>query len=145
VAVLYHDAVYDPRSGMNERYSADLMAAECAGLLGPECLSAADAMIRATEGHAMPEGASGPHAEDMALFLDADLSILGAAPDAFNAYEAAIRREYAHVPEADFRTGRAAVLQGFLDRPALYFSAPFRAAYEDRARDNLRRSLQRAG
>lgn len=143
VAVLYHDAVYDPRSARNERYSAELMAAECAGLLDPDKLAAADAMIRATEGHAMPDGLTGGRAEDTALFLDADLAILGAPRKAFDAYEVAIAKEYAHVPQADFRRGRAAVLRGFLGRPALFFSAPFGSKYEVRARDNLRRSLQR--
>lgn len=145
VAVLYHDAVYDPRSARNERYSAELMTAECAGLVEPEDLAAADIMIRATEGHALPEGSSGGRAQDMRFFLDADLAILGAGRAVFDAYEDAVRREYAHVPEAEFRRGRSSVLRGFLDRPALYFSTHFRAKYEERARNNLRRSLQRLG
>ncbi|MFP3944313.1 MAG: hypothetical protein ACLFWF_10490 [Alphaproteobacteria bacterium] len=144
-AVLYHDAIYDPRSPRNERRSAELLAAECENILPPESLAAAVDMVLATETHAMPEGPAGPRAADMACLLDADLAILGAAPDAFDAYDAAIGREYAHVPQADFRRGRAAVLQGFLDRPAIYLSAEFREIFEDRARDNLRRALHGPG
>lgn len=145
VAVLYHDAIYDPRSSRNERYSAELLAAECRDILPAERLAAAVAMVLATESHAVPDGLAAPQAEDTAFFLDADLAILGAAPEAFDAYEAAIRREYAHIPEADFRRGRAAVLQRFLSRPAIYFSAAFRDACEIRARDNLQRSLRKLG
>ena len=81
----------------------------------------------------------------MAYFLDLDLQILGAPAKKFKAYEAAVRREYAHVDDAAWRIGRAAVLQRFAARPRLYFSAFFGERLEERARENLRRSLARLG
>jgi predicted metal-dependent HD superfamily phosphohydrolase len=72
-----------------------------------------------------------------------DLSILGSTPDIFAAYEEAVRREYGWVPDALWREGRKKVLQGFLDRPAIYASPEFRASHEAAARANLTRSLER--
>ena len=78
----------------------------------------------------------------MSIFLDMDLSILGASAEAFDAYEAGVRHEYRDVPEAAFRSGRAAILEGFLARDRLYLSDWGWARFEARARENLRRSIQ---
>jgi predicted metal-dependent HD superfamily phosphohydrolase len=142
-AVWFHDAVYDTRRHDNEEKSAELAASRLAGLLSPERIVLIARMIRATAGHHLPDGLDDAQQRDCALFLDTDLSILGGAPDAFAAYEEAVRREYAWVPDALWREGRKKVLQGFLDRPAIYASPEFRASYEAAARANLTRSLER--
>jgi predicted metal-dependent HD superfamily phosphohydrolase len=142
-AVWFHDAVYDTRRHDNEEKSAELAASRLAGLLSPERIVLIARMIRATAGHHVPDGLDGAQQRDCALFLDMDLSILGSAPDAFTAYEEAVRREYAWVPDALWREGRKKVLQGFLDRPAIYVSPEFRASHEAAARANLTRSLER--
>lgn len=41
----------------------------------------------------------------MAL-LDADLAILGSDPASYDRYRLAVRREYAHIDELAWRTGR---------------------------------------
>lgn len=46
-----------------------------------------------------------------AVLSDADLSILGSSPQRYADYAAAIRAEYAHIPDAAFRPGRAAILE----------------------------------
>lgn len=141
-AVLFHDAAYDPHSADNERSSAELLAALAAGVLPPESLARAERMVLATVGHAMPDGLSEPEREDLAYFLDMDLSILGAAPERFAEYEEQIRREYAHIPEDTYRTGRAAVLQRFARRELLYFSEWGRAKFESQARANLAQRVE---
>lgn len=73
--------------------------------------------------------------------VDIDLSILGAAPDVFGAYDRPIRREYAHVPQAEWRERRAAVLRGFLLRGPLFATRFFRERYDGRARSNLARAF----
>jgi predicted metal-dependent HD superfamily phosphohydrolase len=45
------------------------------------------------------------------------------------------------VPEAEFRAGRAEVLQMFMDRPRIYKVDAFRNKYEVTARKNLERAL----
>jgi predicted metal-dependent HD superfamily phosphohydrolase len=88
-------------------------------------------MIRATAAH---ETSADPATR---LMLDLDLAVLGAAPPVYAAYAAAIRREYAAVPEAIWRLGRAGVLDRFLARPRLYQTRLFQERLEGAARINL--------
>lgn len=142
VALAYHDAIYDPMRTDNELRSADLMRSECTTLVDERSLTAASGMIEATVGHTPPTPYG--HAMSDALhFLDADLSILGAAPERFDAYEEQVRAEYAFVPADAFTVGRRGVLQRFLDRPALYFTEWGRARFEAQARANLARAMTR--
>ena len=79
---------------------------------------------------------------DTRLLLDVDLAILGAAPARFAESSRQVRAEYAHVPDATFRAGRARVLAGFLQRPRIYVTDVFRDALEERARANLQQALE---
>ena len=72
--------------------------------------------------------------------IDLDLAILAASVADFEAYEAAIRREYAFVPDDMFAAGRSKVLKSFLARHRIYLS-PCMAETEMRARANIARSL----
>jgi predicted metal-dependent HD superfamily phosphohydrolase len=143
VAIWFHDAIYDTRRHDNEEKSAELAADRLTDLLSPDRIALIASMIRATAGHHVPDGLDDTQRRDCALFLDMDLSILGGMPDLFAAYENAVRREYGWVPDALWREGRRKVLQGFLDRPAIYASPQFRASHEATARANLARSLER--
>jgi predicted metal-dependent HD superfamily phosphohydrolase len=134
LAILFHDAVYDPKAGDNEEQSAALMRRELAGRVPPTVLDAAEALILATKTHR-----PGAHA-DAPFLIDIDLAILGAPAAAFDAYDAAIRKEYAHVPDAAYRTGRTKVLRTFLDRERIFLTAAF-APLEACARDNLKRAI----
>lgn len=136
LALWFHDAVYDPRRHDNEERSADwafasVLAAGCDEAVAQRVRS----LVLATAGH---EASADP---DTQLLLDIDLAILGAAPARFAEYERQVRAEYAHVPEPAFREGRARILAGFLARPRLFATAPFRDALEQGARDNLRQAL----
>ena len=142
-AIWFHDVIYDTRRHDNEEKSAELAASRLAGLLSPDRVALIARMIRATAGHHVPEELDEAQRLDCALFLDTDLSVLGSTPGRFAAYEDAVRREYGWVPDALWREGRRKVLQGFLDRPAIYMSPQFRASHEAAARVNLTRSLER--
>ena len=74
---------------------------------------------------------------------DIDLAILGQSPDLFGAYDRGIREEYSWVPEDDYRKGRIAVLQSFLERKSIYSTDYFRSEYEEKARKNLCRAILR--
>ena len=76
-----------------------------------------------------------------AILISIDLSILGAEPARYDAYAAAIRQEFIHVPEADYRAGRAKVLGQFAARPVIFPDAAFAARYDRQARENLAREL----
>lgn len=138
LALWYHDAVYDPHSTSNEADSADLAEAALrgAGATG-ETVDRVRRLILATRHGEQPE------AGDPALVVDVDLGILAAGPARFAEYEQQIRQEYAWVPEMLYRAARRRILEGFLERPAVYTTAWFRERDESRARENLRQALAR--
>jgi predicted metal-dependent HD superfamily phosphohydrolase len=140
-AIILHDAIYDPKRTDNEARSAALAREMLDSVVDAASVQRAVHLIEATEHHAVPEGVSADEADDMRIFLDLDLSILGANAADFDRYEAGVRHEYRHVPDADFRLGRAAVLDRFLRREALYLSSWGRERFESQARRNLARSL----
>ncbi len=80
---------------------------------------------------------------DEAIVVDADLSMLGASEPAFDQYERLVRREWAHVDDEAFRAGRLAVLQRFVDKPSIFTTPTAKARWEDQARRNLARSMER--
>jgi predicted metal-dependent HD superfamily phosphohydrolase len=142
-ALYWHDAIYDPMRGDNEALSADLLRAEGAGVLPDAALEEAAVIIEATAKHQLPERLEGGALSDAALFLDMDLSILGAREAVFDVYEDNIRHEYSFVPEEVYRTARANILKGFLGRDKLYFTDDCGALWEAPARANLARSIAR--
>jgi len=72
--------------------------------------------------------------------LDLDMSILEGLPDA---YEDAVRAEYAVVDDASFAAGRSAFLRGTLEREVIFHTAELAARWDQAARANLRRALGR--
>ena len=136
-AIWYHDVVYDTRRNDNEVCSADVVRFELMsiGWIGVDVERVA-LMVESTQHHRADDGDT-----DALLFLDFDLSVLAAAPAAYDTYAAAIRAEFDWVPEADWRAGRARVLRAFIDRPAIYRTPELHAAWETAARGNLAREL----
>ena len=142
-ALYYHDAIYDPKAPDNEEQSAALLKAEAAGYLEPDDLQFAYDIIIGTKRHELVGDYPETRRNDMALFLDIDLSILAAPPDVFDAYELNVRKEYAFVPEEAFRPGRAKILQTFLNRARIYYTDVCFDRWEGPARENLKRSIER--
>ena len=140
-AIWFHDAVYDSRAKDNEAQSAALARKKLGGRISAQRLDRIAAMIEATATHQLPEFADAGTARDAALFLDMDLSVLGSRPDVFEAYENAVRREYAWVPEPAWIAGRGAVLKNFLARAHIFHTPEFRNRFEAQARKNMARSL----
>ena len=141
-AIWFHDAIYDSKAKDNEARSASLARNKLAGRTDAGRLDRIGAMILATATHQLPRFDDDAATRDASLFLDMDLSILGAAPDAFDAYERAVRREYGWVEEPMWRAGRGAVLKDFLARPRIFHTEEFRQRFEPQARLNMARSLE---
>ncbi|MEI9421859.1 hypothetical protein O7A70_11825 [Mesorhizobium sp. Cs1299R1N1] len=141
-AIWFHDAIYDSRAKDNEARSAALAEKKLAGRIDAGRMGRISAMILATATHQLPLFDDAAAIRDASLFLDMDLSILGAAPEAFDAYEHAVRREYGWVEEPMWRAGRGAVLKTFLARPHIFHTQEFRQRFEPQARLNIARSLQ---
>lgn len=137
LAVWYHDAVYDPTAPGNEEASARLAESELAALgVAEHAVAEVARLVRLTAGHAVTDDD-----RNGALLCDADLAVLARPPADYERYTRAVRREYAHVPDELFRLGRAAVLRGLLDLPALFRDPELAARWEAPARANLTREL----
>lgn len=141
VAILFHDAVYDPKQDDNEFRSATLMNLMLDQTPDPLTMGRANALILATKSHHLPLWSDRRRRKDASLFLDMDLAILGSDTSDYLDYARAIRSEYAFVPETTFNVGRSAVLQSFLARPRIYLSDIYYEAREARARDNIQREI----
>ncbi|PYE52898.1 HD domain-containing protein [Deinococcus yavapaiensis] len=136
LAAWFHDAVYDSRASDNEERSADLAVANLSKSgLAFERVEKVAALILATKRH-------GPtHDPDTRALLDADLAILGSPSERYDVYARAIRREYAWVPDEEYRAGRGRVLEEFLARDRLYQTTSLFVVLEGPARHNLAREL----
>ncbi len=138
LALWFHDAIYNVRRKDNEERSADWArtSAAAAGVSADAC-ERVYSLILTTRHKAVPDGT------DAEILVDVDLSILGAAPERFDEYERQVRGEYAWVPEFVYRRERRAILKEFLARPRIFSSTHFRGRYEQQARSNIKRSLER--
>ncbi|QEL20106.1 HD domain-containing protein [Limnoglobus roseus] len=137
LASWFHDAVYDPKARDNESRSAEMARAALQEMgIDREAEWVAD-LIRATANHRSLDDA------DTDVLLDADLAILGAGEARYLRYAEAIRREYAFVPDDDYRKGRAAVLEKFLARDRIYRTDVMHLEAEAPARQNLRAEIER--
>ncbi|WP_210439890.1 HD domain-containing protein [Nocardioides xinjiangensis] len=131
LAAWFHDAVYDGADDDEERSAAWAERA----LPEPYAEEVAR-LVRMTAHHR-------PSDEDPAAcaLSDADLAILAAPPERYDAYVAGVRADFAEVPDADFRAGRAAVLRDLAAKPYVFHTAPARELWEAAARANLEREL----
>ncbi len=137
LAAWFHDAVYLPDRSENEERSARLAVRALAEAGVPQARTDEVArLVRLTVTHA-----PAPDDRDGAVLCDADLAILAAPPEAYAAYTAQVREEYAFVPEDAFRTGRADILRQLLALPRLFSTPHGSEAWEDPARRNLRAEL----
>lgn len=136
LALLFHDAIYDPRAHDNEARSADL-AERALGALeaSEETRARVRHLVMATAGH------DARFDRDAELVLDCDLAILGADPETFSRFEAQIREEYTFVPDDAYRVGRARVLASFAVRTSIYAVPAIAREREARARVNLRDAI----
>lgn len=138
LAILFHDAIYDPRAFDNEARSAALADEHLSRLNCDRALI--DAVMRLVLATAHHEGDADI---DTGLLLDLDLAILADAPDAYDRYADAVRREYAHLDDAFWARGRGEFLKAMLNRSRLFSTLPDAGAMDRAARGNFVRELDR--
>lgn len=152
LAAWFHDAVYEANPGDDEAASADLARTALTplastGFLTNRGVTAIAHLIELTASHQLADGieeyTSGALTRaDAEFFLDADLAILAADSPRYTRYVAGVRAEYAHYAPDAFTRGRAAILQGFLNRTAIYASDTAHLLWDAPARLNLRTELE---
>ncbi|MFZ0529938.1 MAG: DUF4031 domain-containing protein [Propionicimonas sp.] len=142
LALWFHDAVHTGGAGADEEASAELAVSRLsrAGLASAEVDEVAR-LVLLTIGHT-------PAADDPvgAAVVDADLSVLGAAPGRYHVYARDVRLEYPGFTDQEFAAGRVRVLETLISRDVLFHTEHGRSRWLAPARANLaseRRRWQR--
>lgn len=138
-AIWLHDVIYDATAKDNEKKSAefatdllfalDRLVSCCTAQLVKE-------LILATKHDEVPRNLG------TCLITDIDLFSLGASEKVFDANRRAIRKEYAHLSEAEFEKGNQEFLKALLARPKIYSLPYFQNRHEAQARRNIVRVLE---
>ncbi|MBE4718539.1 DUF4031 domain-containing protein [Pseudarthrobacter sp. AB1] len=137
LAAWFHDAVYRGVAGQDEEESARLAKERLADAgLPADDVEEVARLVRLTSDH-RPE----PGDDNGALLCDADLSVLGGEPEPYARYVAAVREDYAHIGDADFAAGRAAVVRHLLELDPLFHGDRARELWLVAARRNLQGEL----
>lgn len=137
LAAWYHDAVYagapddEENSALLAEYELVVLAVDV------PLVAEVGRLVRLTVEH-NPE----PADRNGQVLSDADLAVLALAPAEYRSNTAKVRAEYGHVSDADFRAGRARVIESLLAGPALYRTPEGRRLWEDAARRNLTAELR---
>lgn len=139
MALWFHDVIYELGAADNEELSAEWFAAQAAGRLPADFIGRVADYICSTTHQAEPAAAGAK------WVVDADLGGLGMDDESFARDGARIRREFAHVPAAEFARGQAGFLRGLLARERIYYTDFFRDLCEARARRHIREVLAGQG
>ncbi|NYF99385.1 HD domain-containing protein [Janibacter cremeus] len=141
LAAWFHDAVYDAAAsaGANEESSAVLAEDHLPRLgLAEDDVGRVARLVRESATHEMTTDDPATKA-----FHDADLWILAAPAQRFDAYCHQVRLEYRQVRAMDYARGRTAVLTPFATRERLYLTDHAHEQWTRRARVNLTREIDR--
>lgn len=136
--IWFHDVIYDPKSTKNEIESAEIARVKLTELgLVADKISKIEKIILATQKHD-----SAGLDDDGELFLDLDLSILGADSETYQKYQKAIQSEYSFVPWFLYKRARRKILENFLQREFIYFTDEIRQTIESIARLNIQQEIK---
>lgn len=137
-AAFFHDAVHTVDRSDDEQRSAELAHRALGELAWTRARRdrVAEMIIATTH-----RGVDIVDTVDTAVLLAADLAVLASEPAAYGDYTRAVRAEYSHLDDEQWRRGRRDVLQSFLDRPAVFAVGLGLDDWERRARANLTAEL----
>ncbi|AKG20642.1 hypothetical protein IJ00_04320 [Calothrix sp. 336/3] len=133
-----HDVIYDSQSQNNELYSAEFASELLEKMhINYNIINRVCNLILTTKFH-HPDS----NDIDAQILIDADLAILGTRSDIYQDYALAIRKEYIWVKENAYIQGRIKILENFLARPQIYFTADMRHQLEGFARQNMQEEIK---
>lgn len=137
LAAWFHDGVYDGHPAAEERSAAWAETALASVGVTPEQNAEVARLVRLTAHHR-----PNPDDRNGCALSDADLAILASDKHRYDEYAAEVRREYAHIPDALFRHGRATILRDLLAKPTLFHTPYAVRAWEASARANVEVELR---
>ena len=119
--------------GQDERASAELAALMLPNLgVGATQIAEVMRLVELTETHVPP-----PEDADGAVLCDTNLAVLGGDPDSYAAYAAAVRKEYEHIPDEQFRNRPDRRPGAFCSRDPLFHTTTAQNRWEQTARRNI--------
>jgi predicted metal-dependent HD superfamily phosphohydrolase len=138
LAIWFHDVINEPKMKDNEEESARVFG-ELAqnGHISKDAINMIKKLILTTKHNVIPQNLS------ERVIVDVDLSIFGAPEQEFEKYDNHIRQEYSFVEENNYRKARSEILESFLNRDSIFCTSFFRKRYEENARTNLRKTIEK--
>jgi predicted metal-dependent HD superfamily phosphohydrolase len=135
-AALFHDVIYNVTKADNELKSAEF-AQKWLRLLNVNdvFMERVYSIILATKNHSSEDYIT-------QLFLDMDLSILGANNDDYLIYTEQIRNEFKRIPYLIYKNGRINFLKKQLELGSIYQTPSFIEEFEEKARINIKSELK---
>ncbi|MFY7730666.1 MAG: hypothetical protein ACOVRN_14180 [Flavobacterium sp.] len=138
LALFYHDAVYSATKKDNEQKSCKMAISRLREIKYDTVkTSFCHELIMATKQHASSS------VNDINLFTDADLSILGKPWAEYEAYCLNVRKEYSMYPDLLYNPGRKKALQHFLEMEHIFKTPHFKDRFEAQARKNITQEIDR--
>ncbi|MBO3143846.1 DUF4031 domain-containing protein [Dermatophilus congolensis] len=136
-AAWFHDVVYEASPGEDERASAAVAVDSL------RRLSVKSSFVDEVRRLILLTAESTAVAVDDpgAALLDADLAVLAGSPVRYQKYVQGVRREYGVIPDEVFCSGRAALLERFLEQEWIYRTDAGRQRWERWARVNVAREV----
>lgn len=139
LAAFYHDYIYIPGRSDNELKSTKVAKAQLAALgLNVTVIDRVCDLIMATKTHQLLDGDKAA-----AMFLDADMAIMGAPAAVYSNYVDCIRQEFASIPSFLFDRGRKKFLAGLLTQERIFITDWFYEKFEIQARKNIACEINR--
>ncbi|TCZ63000.1 HD domain-containing protein [Roseicella aquatilis] len=145
-AILFHDAVLQPGAADNEARSAAFWRATARRLRGftPAEIAWVAETIQATADHLNTPLPRGERGTARLWLLDLDLSPIGEAATTFDRNGRQLRAEARHLDDAAYTAMQGAFLARIAAAPRIVRHPQLHAAFEARARANIRRELGRS-
>ncbi len=136
-SMYYHDYIYSATKNNNEELSAEFAKDSLERISVPKIMiEKCYNQIIATKSHSKNSD------NDTNIFIDADLSILGASWEQYLIYTKQIRTEYSIYPTFIYNKGRKKVIKHFLEMEAIFKTKSFSEKYEEIAKCNLNKELK---
>lgn len=137
LALFYHDVVYSATKNDNELKSSKMAISRLRSInFAAIRTSFCHELIMATKHHETTGN------NDIDLFTDADLSILGMPWPVYEAYCKGVRNEYSIYPDIIYNAGRRKVLQHFAEKETIFKTNYFKERFEDSARLNISKEIK---
>lgn len=136
LAIFFHDIFYHPENTTNEEDSVRYLDVF-------ENIDYHKANIQKVSDYIMQtkqHNVINSNDEDLKLFIDIDMSILGSDSNTYDWYTKQIRSEYSHINDADYSKGRSDFLRNTKGR--IFASDYFYDILEAKAKENISRELE---